>query len=70
MSQQYAGSLGTAIISGILTFAQKGSNTSLQAIKVGSQLSFGFLAIISFIGLLSVIILHKRHVPAKKQFDK
>lgn len=70
MSQQYAGSLGTAIVSAILTFAQKTNGSELAAIKVGSQLSFAFLAMISFIGLISVFILRKRHLPTKQQFDK
>ncbi|KRN30114.1 MFS transporter [Liquorilactobacillus mali] len=59
MSQQYAGSIGTAIMSTIISLQEKSSGSVHVGITSGSQLGFTLLMIFGVIALLCTITLNK-----------
>lgn len=59
MSQQYAGSIGTAMISMIISLQEKSSGSVHAGITSGSQLGFVLLMIFGIIALICTITLNK-----------
>ncbi|MDC7952197.1 MFS transporter [Liquorilactobacillus mali] len=59
MSQQYAGSIGTAIMSTIISLQEKSSGSVHTGIASGSQLGFILLMIFGIIALVCTITLNK-----------
>ena len=59
--QQFAGALGTAVVSLIMALAQAGS-TSAHNTAIGSQHAFGFLLLLTLIGDVAIFFgLRRRH---------
>lgn len=59
MSQQYAGSIGTSIMSTIINFQEKSATTSHNSITHGSQLVFAFLLLFGLNALILTLISNK-----------
>ncbi|KGH64654.1 MFS transporter permease [Oenococcus oeni IOEB_C23] len=59
MSQQYAGSIGTAIMSTIISFQEKGAVTNHSGITHGCQLGFAFLLICGLSAQVITLISNK-----------
>ncbi|MCP0887331.1 MFS transporter [Ligilactobacillus sp. WILCCON 0076] len=61
MSQQYAGSIGTAVMASVITIVGNESTSSYEAIKLGGHLGFVILLILAVIGLICALILRKKN---------
>lgn len=60
MSQQYAGSIGTAIMAAIISLQGTGINNTKNSILSGTQLGFGLLLIFGIAALICTLTLSKK----------